>query len=165
MKTSVALLLVFLLVACSVAETTEPRRRPRRPANPHPPASHRDLPSADPIAASSHLDNLAYPHAGPSAALVEPGGLYQLTVRSFYDSNGDGIGDFNGLIEKLDYLNDGDPATTDDLGITGIWLLPIHPSPRRTASTSPITTPSTRSTAAWTISAAWSMRRTAAASG
>jgi glycosidase len=55
--------------------------------------------------------------------------FYELTVRSFYDSNSDGIGDFNGLIEKLDYLNDGDPSTTTDLGVTGIWLLPIHPSP------------------------------------
>jgi alpha-amylase len=55
--------------------------------------------------------------------------FYEMTVRSFYDSNGDGIGDFNGLIEKLDYLNDGDPNTTTDLGVTGIWLLPIHPSP------------------------------------
>jgi alpha-amylase len=55
--------------------------------------------------------------------------FYELSVPSFYDSNHDGIGDFNGLIEKLDYLNDGDPNTTTDLGITGIWLLPIHPSP------------------------------------
>jgi alpha-amylase len=50
---------------------------------------------------------------------------YEIFVRSFYDSDGDGIGDFQGLIEKLDYLNDGDPNTTDDLGITGIWLMPI----------------------------------------
>jgi glycosidase len=50
---------------------------------------------------------------------------YLLFVRSFYDSDGDGIGDLRGVIEKLDYLNDGDPSTTDDLGITGIWLLPI----------------------------------------
>ncbi|HOD06216.1 MAG TPA: hypothetical protein PKH92_14320, partial [Anaerolineaceae bacterium] len=35
--------------------------------------------------------------------------FYEIFVRSFYDSNGDGIGDFNGLTEKLDYLNDGDP--------------------------------------------------------
>ena len=35
----------------------------------------------------------------------------------------------NGLIEKLDYLNDGDPATTNDLGVTGIWLMPIMQSP------------------------------------
>jgi alpha-amylase len=55
--------------------------------------------------------------------------FYELSVPSFYDSNHDGIGDFNGLIDKLDYLNDGDPNTTTDLGITGIWLLPIHPSP------------------------------------
>jgi glycosidase len=53
---------------------------------------------------------------------------YLLFVRSFYDSNGDGIGDIQGIIEKLDYLNDGDPTTTDDLGITGIWLMPIMES-------------------------------------
>ena len=47
--------------------------------------------------------------------------IYELHVRSFYDSNGDGIGDFPGLTEKLDYLQ--------DLGITAIWLLPHYPSP------------------------------------
>ena len=52
--------------------------------------------------------------------------FYEIFVRSFKDSDGDGIGDFKGLTEKLDYLNDGDPNTTDDLGITGIWLMPIH---------------------------------------
>ena len=55
--------------------------------------------------------------------------FYEIIVRSFYDSNGDGIGDFNGITEKLDYLNDGNPVTTNDLGITGIWLMPIFPSP------------------------------------
>ena len=55
--------------------------------------------------------------------------FYEIFVRSFYDSNGDGIGDFNGLTQKLDYLNDGNPNTHTDLGITGIWLMPIHPSP------------------------------------
>jgi alpha-amylase len=55
--------------------------------------------------------------------------FYQIFVRSFYDSDGDGIGDFNGIIQKLDYLNDGNPETTADLGVTGIWLMPIHPSP------------------------------------
>jgi len=54
--------------------------------------------------------------------------FYEIFVRSFKDSDGDGIGDFKGLTEKLDYLNDGDPNTTDDLGITGIWLMPIHES-------------------------------------
>lgn len=54
---------------------------------------------------------------------------YEIFVRSFYDSDGDGIGDIRGLIEKLDYLNDGNEATTNDLGIGGIWLMPIQPSP------------------------------------
>lgn len=54
---------------------------------------------------------------------------YEIFVRSFYDSNGDGIGDLRGVIEKLDYLNDGNPSTTDDLGVGGIWLMPIQPSP------------------------------------
>lgn len=55
--------------------------------------------------------------------------FYEIFVRSFSDNDGDGIGDFNGLTEKLDYLNDGDPETNTDLGITGIWLMPIFPSP------------------------------------
>lgn len=55
--------------------------------------------------------------------------FYEIFVRSFYDSDGDGVGDLNGVIERLDYLNDGDPTTTGDLGITGLWLMPISQSP------------------------------------
>ncbi|RUL85926.1 maltose alpha-D-glucosyltransferase [Tautonia sociabilis] len=47
--------------------------------------------------------------------------IYELHVRAFFDSNGDGIGDFPGLTEKLDYLQ--------DLGVTALWLLPFYPSP------------------------------------
>ncbi len=47
--------------------------------------------------------------------------IYEAHVRAFYDSNADGTGDFRGLAEKLDYL--------EDLGITAIWLLPFFPSP------------------------------------
>jgi len=54
--------------------------------------------------------------------------FYEIFVRSFYDSNGDGNGDFKGMTQKLDYLNDGDPASGDDLGISGIWLMPIFPA-------------------------------------
>lgn len=53
---------------------------------------------------------------------------YEVFVYSFYDGNGDGIGDLKGLTEKLDYINDGNPETTDDLGCNGIWLMPIMPS-------------------------------------
>jgi len=55
--------------------------------------------------------------------------FYEIFVRSFYDSDGDGIGDFNGITAKLDYLNDGDPNTATDLGVSALWLMPIHPSP------------------------------------
>jgi glycosidase len=55
--------------------------------------------------------------------------FYELFVRSFYDSDGDGVGDFQGIIEKLDYLNDGNPNTETDLGITAIWLMPMMESP------------------------------------
>jgi maltose alpha-D-glucosyltransferase/alpha-amylase len=49
--------------------------------------------------------------------------IYELHVRAFYDSDGDGIGDFRGLTQKLDYL--------EDLGINALWLLPFYPSPLR----------------------------------
>lgn len=63
------------------------------------------------------------------AAGAREGVYYSLFVRSFADGDGDGTGDFKGLAAKLDYLNDGDDATTGDLGVTGIWLLPVFPSP------------------------------------
>src|SRR5436305_3480609 len=49
--------------------------------------------------------------------------IYELHVKTFCDSDGDGMGDFRGLMEKLDYLQ--------ELGITAIWLLPFYPSPLR----------------------------------
>ena len=82
--------------------------------------------------------------ASSSIALPEDGGFtttsyelskdkyrtyYEIFPYSFYDSNGDGIGDLKGITSKLDYLNDGDTKTTTDLGVEGIWLMPIMPSP------------------------------------
>jgi len=55
--------------------------------------------------------------------------VYELFVRSFQDSDGDGKGDLKGLISRLDYLNDGDPNTTTDLGVDAIWLMPVFKSP------------------------------------
>lgn len=54
---------------------------------------------------------------------------YEVFVYSFYDSDGDGIGDLQGLIAQLDYINDGDDMTDTDLGCNGIWLMPVNPSP------------------------------------
>ena len=49
--------------------------------------------------------------------------IYQIHIKSFFDANNDGVGDFRGVMEKLDYIA--------ELGITAIWLLPFYPSPRR----------------------------------
>src|SRR3982751_5321907 len=49
--------------------------------------------------------------------------IYQVHVKSFFDANNDGVGDFAGLIAQLDYIA--------GLGVTCIWLLPFYPSPRR----------------------------------
>ncbi len=54
--------------------------------------------------------------------------VYEIFVYSFYDSDGDGIGDLNGVTEKLDYINDGNPGEGDDLEMDAIWLMPIMPS-------------------------------------
>ncbi|MFL5381620.1 MAG: alpha-amylase family glycosyl hydrolase [Longimicrobiaceae bacterium] len=54
---------------------------------------------------------------------------YEVFVRSFADSNGDGIGDLNGLTRRLDYINDGNPASQRDLGASCIWLMPVAESP------------------------------------
>ena len=60
------------------------------------------------------------PAAAPVAA-VPSGVYYEIFVRSWYDTNGDGIGDLNGVTAKLDYLK--------WLGVSGVWLMPINPSP------------------------------------
>ncbi|MFW5679614.1 MAG: alpha-amylase family glycosyl hydrolase, partial [Pseudomonadota bacterium] len=49
--------------------------------------------------------------------------IYQTHIKAFFDANNDGIGDFEGLIQKLDYIQ--------DLGVDTIWLLPFYPSPLR----------------------------------
>ena len=54
---------------------------------------------------------------------------YEVFVRSFQDSDGDGIGDFKGLTQRLDHLNDGKPGQGSDLEVDLLWLMPMHDSP------------------------------------
>ena len=54
--------------------------------------------------------------------------FYEIFVGAFSDSDGDGIGDIRGVINRLDYLNDGDPNSGKSLGVTGIWLMPVFKS-------------------------------------
>jgi glycosidase len=77
------------------------------------------------------------PTPAPQVQLAPPAGddwyrhavFYEVFVRSYQDSNGDGKGDLPGLISRLDYLNDGDPRTTTDLGVDALWLMPVFASP------------------------------------
>ena len=59
----------------------------------------------------------------------ETGVIYQIYPLTFADANGDGIGDLQGIIQRLDYLNDGQPDSKTSLGIDAIWLSPINKSP------------------------------------
>ena len=76
------------------------------------------VPATHPLAPASTVSPTPQP---PSHPWWRDAVFYELFVRSFYDSNGDGIGDFNGITAKLDYLQ--------SLGINAIWLMPIYPSP------------------------------------
>lgn len=57
------------------------------------------------------------------------GTYYEIFVASFYDSDGEGTGDLPGVLEKLDYLNDGGAGSGESLGVDGLWLMPVFPSP------------------------------------
>ncbi len=57
------------------------------------------------------------------------GTTYEVFVYSFYDSDGDGIGDLEGVIQKLDYINDGEDGKGEDLEVNAIWLMPVFASP------------------------------------
>ncbi len=123
-----AFMLLICLAACSLPGSSAASPQPTAPPGPTSTAPA----TARPPTATAAPTALATASSTPSAgnpAWWKDAVFYEIFVRSFYDSNGDGIGDINGLIEKLDYLNDGDPATASDLGVTALWLMPIHPSP------------------------------------
>ncbi len=148
----IAIIFVVLLAACQENTPIEPAT-----AVPHPTitetaaeataVSPTDAPTETPNAIAAALTaDAATRAAGPTrppTATPQPiptldpavnrwwndAVFYEIFIRSFYDSDGDGVGDINGLIEKLDYLNDGDPDTDSDLGVTGLWLMPMMESP------------------------------------
>jgi len=75
------------------------------------------------------LGGAASAGAQQSPRWVHGATCYEVFVRSFYDSDGDGIGDLKGLTAKLDYINDGNPRSSRSLGARCIWLMPIVESP------------------------------------
>ena len=114
-KRAAALLLAALLIAGLVGcgapsgEVSDPPAPSGSPAVSEPPVES-PVVVADPVA-----DNYRT--------------FYQVFVGSFSDSNNDGIGDLRGVINRLDYLNDGNMLSEDSLGVQGIWLSPIFSSP------------------------------------
>ena len=75
-------------------------------------------------------DQPSIPSSGPADQSWTRGAVcYEIFVRSFADSDSNGVGDFNGLTARLDYVNDGNPATRRDLGASCIWLMPVAESP------------------------------------
>ncbi|MFQ5614991.1 MAG: alpha-amylase family glycosyl hydrolase, partial [Anaerolineales bacterium] len=122
------ILVLLLLAGCTATPTEEatPAEQPFEvPALEPTPEPATPAPTAAPICTSLSVETVDTDALGWWNDAV----FYEIFVRSFYDSDGDGIGDFAGITERLDYLNDGDPNTTSDLGITGIWLMPINVSP------------------------------------
>lgn len=112
-----SLLIILLLVACGAEEEQDGATATPAEAN-----ENEVVETAEPEAT-------AVPEVATAEHWWNDAVFYEVFVRSFYDSDGDGVGDLNGLIEKLDYLNDGDPNSDDDLGVTGIWLMPVMESP------------------------------------
>ncbi len=114
----VVALLATVLVACRAASPISP--------SPTPTATPTGIVAATPETTQAP----AYPYAQPLNMLDDAyRNYYEIFVGSFYDSNDDGKGDLHGVVEMLDYVNDGNPETHDDLGFTGLWLMPIMPSP------------------------------------
>ncbi len=129
------LILMLLLSACgqeqsappAAEEASEPEAQPEAApeaeAAPQPAAGRYAL-SARGEAIVDDVDLSRYVKTEDNARV-----FYEIFVGSFSDSDGDGIGDLRGIINRFDYLNDGDPASGQSLGVEGIWLTPIFKSP------------------------------------
>lgn len=101
MKRIIILFLLFVIISCK--------------------KDNNSIPGTDPNLPGLERDDISQYKAKEWDGIKRGGVFYEIFVRSFADSNGDGIGDLNGITAKLDYLN--------QIGISGIWLTPIHPSP------------------------------------
>ena len=123
MKRPLVLILIALsLAACGGAATPAPSVPLSPTVPPAPTATLAPTSTPKPIELAQPVSPVVgLPRGTDDQPWWNDSVFYEIFVRSFSDSDSDGIGDLNGLISKLDYLK--------DLGITGIWLMPIHPSP------------------------------------
>ena len=109
-----ALVLILSLAACG-------KEKPKEEAKTQPNGLYTLSDSGEAIV--SDVDFSAYQKTDDNARV-----FYEIFVGSFSDSDGDGTGDLRGIINRMDYLNDGDPQSGKSLGIEGIWLTPIFTS-------------------------------------
>ncbi len=122
LRITLILVLLASLSACVTSTPAAPTQTLTVPAATLVPATSTAVPSATPgPTATKASTSTPNPEAVASQNWWNKTVFYEIFVRSFYDSNGDGKGDFNGITAKLDYLK--------SLGISGIWLMPINPSP------------------------------------
>jgi alpha-amylase len=112
---------VLVVAACSPGPTPTASSSAAVSASPAPAATGASAASATAAPSASACPLVTTPASRP----WNDGVWYEAFVRSFADSNGDGVGDLRGLTARLDYLNDGNPAATTDLGVSGLWLMPI----------------------------------------
>jgi glycosidase len=121
--------LIFIMTGCAILPIEEPTPTSTSTQVPTKTSIPTDTPTPKPTMSPICATWQEATDSGAELGWWNTTVFYEIFVRSFYDSDGDGIGDFKGIIEKLDYLNDGDPETDQDLGISGVWLMPINPSP------------------------------------
>ena len=121
-KTMALTLTLFLLLSLFAGCKTTPVSSSAPPAS----GTGEPVQSTEPAAPAGEYA-VAVP-AGVNPAADNNRVFYEIFVGSFSDSDGDGIGDLRGIINRMDYLNDGDDSSGKSLGIEGIWLTPIFKS-------------------------------------
>ena len=123
------LAMILLLAACGQAKVPAAEEPAGEPAAEETAGSERDTTGRYALSAGGEaiIDDVDMSYAADTGDNSRV--FYEIFVGSFSDSDGDGIGDLPGIINRFDYLNDGDPNSGLSLGVEGIWLSPIFVSP------------------------------------
>ncbi|MGX8698911.1 MAG: alpha-amylase family glycosyl hydrolase [bacterium] len=119
---TLVLLTALLLTACAGKKTAAPVEEAQ------PPVAEAALDKTGQYTLSPSGEAVLTGYSIPEDTADEARVFYEIFVGSFSDSDGDGVGDLRGILNRMDYLNDGDPDSGLSLGVEGIWLTPIFKS-------------------------------------